>query len=108
MLNDFLESSIEISHSDKLNALWYNTFLICAATSFSWKIDTTRKSCSERNTKTALCYRSTIILKLWYMMAMWSMKKQKFIDQLSCKIWMIVKKNNNKEKMADWQPFWIF
>ena len=29
-----------------------------------------RKSCSETNTKAALRYRSTTILKLWYMMAM--------------------------------------
>ena len=28
----------------------------------------------------------------WYMMAMWSMRKHKFIDQLSCKISEIVKK----------------
>ena len=43
----------------------------------------TRKSCLETNTKTALRYRSTTILKLWYMMVMWSMRMQKFIDQLS-------------------------
>ena len=30
----------------------------------------TRKSCSETNTEAALRYRSTTILKLWYMMAM--------------------------------------
>ena len=52
----------------------------------------TRKSCSEMNTKAALRYRLTTILKLWYMMAMWSIRKQKFIDQLSCKIHEIVKK----------------
>ena len=33
----------------------------------------------------------------WYMMAMWSMRNQKFIDQLSCKFSKIVKKI-----MCDW------
>ena len=57
-----------------------------------------RKSCSETNTKAALRYRSTTILKLWYMMAMRSMRKQKFIDLLSCKISEIVKKNEIKKR----------
>ena len=35
----------------------------------------------------------------WYMMAMWSMRKQKFIDQLSCKISQIMRKK------LKWQLF---
>ena len=42
----------------------------------------TRKSSSETNTKAALRYRSTTILKL---LALKNYSGQKFIDQLSCK-----------------------
>ena len=45
-------------------------------------------------------------LPWWYLMAMSSMRKQKFIhvDQLSCKFPKIMSK---KIKMADWRPFCI-
>ena len=32
----------------------------------------------------------------WYLMAMWSMRKQKFIDQLACKISEIIIKKNGR------------
>ena len=61
-------------------------------------VNITKNCCSETNTKAALCDRSTTILKLFAMMAMWSMRKQKFIVQLSCKISEIVKKKKKKKK----------
>ena len=41
----------------------------------------------------------------WYAMAMWSMRRQKLIDQLSCKISEIMRKKTIKN--VDWRPLWI-
>ena len=40
----------------------------------------------------------------WYLMAMSRMRKQKFIDQLACKMYKIMRK---KIQIADLRPFWI-
>ena len=40
----------------------------------------------------------------WYVMDMWCMREQKFLDQLSCKISEIMRK---KIEMADWRLIWI-
>ena len=37
----------------------------------------------------------------WYAMAMWSMRKQKFIDQLSCKIFFKTIKNGRLVAILD-------